>query len=110
MGDPSPPPRVSLERVRASRGAGETPRSGKRRVRHDVGGDPQGALIGVPFAVEPLLPFEGTAQVVLRVDDGPVAVELDPFELGEVATAPRGLAVLDVGEVEPDLVGVDLVV
>ena len=39
-----------------------------------------------------------------------MAVELDPFELREVAAAAGGLAVLDVGEVEADLAGVDLVV
>ena len=56
------------------------------------------------------MPFEGAADVVLGVDDGPVAVDLDAFELGKVLAAAGGLGVLGVGEVEADLGGVELVV
>ena len=46
------------------------------------------------------MPFEGAADIELRVDDGPVVVELDAFELGKTAPAARGLGVLDVVEIE----------
>ena len=85
-------------------------RSGQGRVDDDVGGDPHGALVGVALAVEPLLAFEGAADVVGGVDDRPVAVDLDAFELGAVLAAAGGLGVLDVGEVEADAGGVELVV
>ena len=84
--------------------------SGQRGVDDDVGGDLEGRLVGVALAVEPGVPFQGAADVVLGVDDGPVAVDLDALELGKVLAAAGGLGVLDVGEVEADLGGVELVV
>ena len=78
-------------------------RSRQRRVDHDVGGDLGRARVCVTLAVEAGVPFEGAADVELRVDDRPVVVELDPFELGKTAASARGLGVLDVFEIEPDL-------
>ena len=77
--------------------------SGQRRIDHDVAGDLERALVGVAFALDAGVPLQGAADVVLRVDDGPVVVELDPFELGEVAAAAGPLGVLDVREVGADL-------
>ena len=53
------------------------------------------------------MPLQGAADVVLRVDDRPVAVDLHPLELGEVLAAAGRLAVLAVRQVEADLGGVD---
>ena len=84
--------------------------SGQGGVDDDVGGDLEGRLVSIALAVEPGMPFQGAADVVLGVDDGPVAVDLDALELGEVLAAAGGLGVLGVGEVEADLGGVELVV
>src|SRR5712672_647008 len=74
-------------------------RSRQRRVDHDVRGDPECALVSVSLAVKPELALQGAANVVLRVDDGPVAVDLDAFESRMGAAAPGRLGVLDDGEV-----------
>ena len=52
----------------------------------------QGAFVGVALAFDPGLFLEGAAEVELRVDDRPVAVDLDAFELGVVAAAAGGRA------------------
>ena len=79
-------------------------------IDDDVGGDLECRLVGVTLAVEPRMSFQGTADVVLGIDDGPVAVDLDALELGEVLAAASGLGVLRIGEVKADLGGVKLVV
>src|SRR5208337_3288519 len=79
-------------------------------IDDDVGGDPESRLVGVALAVEPRMSFQGTADVVLGIDDDPVAVDLDALELGEVLAAAAGLGVLRIGEVKADLGGVELVV
>src|SRR5208283_2375261 len=71
-------------------------------IDDDVGGDPESRLVGVALAVEPRMSFQGTADVVLGIDDGPVAVDLDALELGEVLAAAGGLGVLRIGEVKAD--------
>src|SRR5208283_6175357 len=71
-------------------------------IDDDVGGDLESRLVGVALAVEPRMSFQGTADVVLGIDDGPVAVDLDALELGEVLAAAGGLGVLRIGEVKAD--------
>src|SRR6476661_5730323 len=56
-------------------------------VDDDVGGDLQRRLVGVSLAVQPRVPLQRAADVVLRVDHRPVAVDLDALELGIVPAA-----------------------
>ena len=57
----------------------------------------------VTLAVDAGVPFQGAADVELRVDDRPVVVDLDPFELGKTAAPPAASVYCDVREVEADL-------
>src|SRR5271165_6323757 len=79
-------------------------------IDDDIGGDLECRLVGVALAVESGVSFQGTADVVLGIDDRPVAVDLDSLELGKVLAAAGGLGVLGIGEVEADLGGVELLV
>ena len=65
--------------------------SGQRGVDDDIGGDLEGRLVGVSLAVEPGVPLQGAADVVLGVDDRPVAVDLDALELGKSLPPPAAL-------------------
>ena len=48
--------------------------SGQRRVDHDITGDLHGAVIDVALALDARVALECAADIVLRIDDGPVAV------------------------------------
>ena len=80
-------------------------------VDHDIAGDLHGALVRVALAVDtPVVPLQGAADVELRVDDRPVAVDLDAFELRESPwPPPAALVYCDLRQVEADLVRVQLV-
>ena len=75
----------------------------QRGIDHDIRRDFGRTLVGVTFAIDTRVPFEGAADIELRVDDRPVVVELDSLELGKTAAPPEGVGVLDVFEVEPNL-------
>ena len=83
--------------------------SRKRRVDDDVAGDLQGALVGVALALDAGVPLESAADIVFRIDDGPVVVDPHALELREVDAAAGRLGVLHLGEVGADLGGVELV-
>ncbi len=68
------------------------------------------ALIAVPLAIQPLVTFERTAEVVLQIDDRPVAVDLDPLKLGIVDSAADRLGEVDISQVVTHLLRVELVV
>src|SRR5271165_7332235 len=74
--------------------------SRERGVDDDVGGDFERGVVIVALAIEPGVALQGAADVVLGVDDGPVVVDLDALELGEILAAAGGLGVLAILEVE----------
>src|SRR5262245_36278628 len=84
--------------------------SGQGRVHDDIPGDPEGTFVSVTFAVEAAVPFQRAADVVLRVDDRPVTVELHPLELREVPASAGRLGILAVPQVEAHLGSVELVI
>jgi hypothetical protein len=63
----------------------------------------------VPLAIEAGVPFERATDVKPGINDRPVVVELDAFELGKPAWDRRCLGVLDVFEIEPDPVRAQIV-
>src|SRR5208283_5818922 len=78
--------------------------SRQRGVDDDVGGDFERGVVIVALAIESGVAFQGAADIVLGVDDGPVVVDFDALELGEILAAAGGLGVLAILEVEADLV------
>src|ERR1700683_1397219 len=91
---------ISLGATMIVRAPDLSPESRQGGIHDDVAGDPDGALEGVSLAIDPGVPFEGAAQVEPRVDDRPVAVDLDPFELGKVLASAGCLGVLAFFQVE----------
>ena len=49
----------------------------QRGVDDDIGGDFECRFVVVALAIQPGVLLQGTADVVLGVDDGPVVVDLD---------------------------------
>src|SRR5262249_34180839 len=80
-------------------------RSGERGVNDDIARDQKRAFVGVTLAVEAAVTLERAADVVFRVNDRPVVVELDSLELGVIATTAGCLGVLDIAQVGTDLGG-----
>ena len=61
--------------------------SRQSRIDHDIGGDPDRAFVDVSLTSHAGVPLEGAADVELGIDDRPVVVDLDSFELRKTARA-----------------------
>src|ERR1017187_9852658 len=84
-------------------------RSGQRGIDHDIASDLPGALWCVALGLYVVFSLERAADVVFRVDDGPVVVDLDSLELREAAPAASGLRELDFRKIKANLGRVELI-